>query len=60
MRRYRAHVNHGVVYGVQSWKVTAADTAILRWVFPVRVVPPRDVDVTDLFLDHDVPRCSAE
>jgi hypothetical protein len=41
--------------------VTAAEASKLKWVLPVRIVPPLDVDATDLFLDSgDVARCCTE
>lgn len=41
-------------------QVTSNNTSKLKWMFPLRIVPPNDVDPTDLFLDHGVSRCSVE
>jgi hypothetical protein len=35
-------------------------TSKLTWVLPVVLLPPPDVDPTDLFLDHNVHKCSLE
>ena len=41
-------------------QVTPATTSRLRWVLPLRVLPPLDSDPTDLLLDHDLRRCATE
>ena len=42
------------------WQVNATNTSKLNWAFPVKVVPPTDVDPTDLFLAHNLQKCSLE
>ena len=41
-------------------KATPANTSRLRWVLPLRVIPPLDSDPTDLLLDHNLRRCATE
>lgn len=41
-------------------QVTPSNTSKLKWVFPLRIVPPSDVDPTELFLDHGASRCTVE
>lgn len=44
----------------QQTQATPATTARLRWVLPLRVIPPLDSDPTDLLLDHNLRRCATE
>lgn len=41
-------------------QATPANTSRLRWVLPLRVIPPLDSDPTDLLLDHNLRRCATE